>query len=293
MQIYTSDRTPFETCSQVGTVQPGRLITCLLDDLRPHPVYVRHSLSVAVDRLSHVAKLGNGAFQNPLVITTDRVVLDGYARWELARRKGRSVLDCIEYDLTEDQALQLLIQLHGRSGGLNDFCRILLALDLEPLLREAARANQRAGGERKASSNLTEAQRLDVRQELARIAGVSVGNVSKVKAMLGKAAREIVVALKNGEVRIHRASQWCRLSLAEQRAALEQYRSQRGVSRTIRVLISRHQQKNPPVIVNRSDLVYLLRQLESRVIEPISVCVIDTPGRTIFLTKDLAPGLGA
>ena len=202
-------------------------------------------------------------------------------------------MTCIEYELTEDEALELLVRLHGRSSGLNDFCRILLALDREALLREPARANQQAGGQRKGSSKLTEAQRRDVRQELARTAGVSVGNVSKVKVILAKAAPEIVLALKNGEVRIHRAFQWCCLSSAEQRAALEQYQSERGVSRAIRNLISRHRQKNPYVAANGRDLAYLLRQLESGKLESINVCVIDTPGRTVFLTEELARSLWA
>ena len=46
---------------------------------------------------------------------------------------------------------------------------------------ETARQNQRVGGQNKGSSTLPEADRLDVRFAIASTAGVSVGNVSKVK----------------------------------------------------------------------------------------------------------------
>jgi hypothetical protein len=68
--------------------------------------------------------------------------------------------------------------------GFNAFCRIFLALDLEPWLREKARLNQSAGGQNKGSSKLTEAQRVDVRSQIAAAAGVSVGNVTKVQQLI-------------------------------------------------------------------------------------------------------------
>jgi hypothetical protein len=227
------------------------------------------------------------AFQSPLVVTPGGVVIDGYERWELARQLDRHSLPCIAYDLTEDQALQWLIHLHERSSGLNDFCRILLALDLEPVLREAARANQRAAGEGKLSSNLTEAHRRDVRQEIAKTAQVSVGNVSKVKEILAKAVPEVVLALKNGDVRVHRAWQWTPLSPAGQRAALQEFQSQRGVRKAIRGLVSRHKRQEPPIAADITDLTHLLRGLESGSLDSVSVSVIDVPGRTVFLTKEL------
>ena len=156
----------------------GQLVTCRLDELRPHPSYVRHRLTVPASQLSALAERGDRAFLEPLMITQDRTILDGYARLELARLQGRATLPCIAYELTESEALHWLLQKHRRSNGLNDFSRILLALELEPWFKEKARSNQRAGGRNKGSSKLTEAERLDVRSEIAAAAGVSVGNVS-------------------------------------------------------------------------------------------------------------------
>jgi hypothetical protein len=178
----------------------GNLVTCSLDELHPHPSYDRHHLTVPASQLSAIADRGDLALLEPLVITRDRTILDGYARLELARLRGRATLPCIEYDLTESEALHWLLQKHRRSNGLNDFSRILLALDLEPWFKEKARSNQRAGGHNKGSSKLTEAERLDVRSEIAAAAGVSVGNLSKVKQLMMTAQPELLQPLRSREV---------------------------------------------------------------------------------------------
>src|SRR5205823_5438100 len=144
----------------------GRIVTRLLDELRPHPSYMRHHLTVPAPTLSALADRTT-LLQVPLVITQDRTIVEGYARWEFARQQGQLTLPCIEYELTEVEALHWLLDRHRRSNGLNDFSRILLALELEPSFRERARLNQRVGGQNKGSSKLTEAERLDVRSEIA------------------------------------------------------------------------------------------------------------------------------
>jgi hypothetical protein len=68
--------------------------------------------------------------------------------------------------------------------------------------------NQRIGSQGKGSPNLTEADRLDVRREIAKAAGVSAGNVTKVKKILLYAISELQDALRGGELSIHRAWQW-------------------------------------------------------------------------------------
>jgi hypothetical protein len=81
----------------------------------------------------------------PLMITRDRIVIDGYARWELAKELKRPLMHCIEYDLPETEALEWLLQRHRRSNGFNDYSRIMLALELELELEERAPATRRNG----------------------------------------------------------------------------------------------------------------------------------------------------
>jgi hypothetical protein len=77
-----------------------------VDDLHPHPAYVRHHLGVSASKLSALVEGGDLAFREPLVVTNAGTIIDGHARWELARRQGRETLLCIEHVLNEEEALQ-------------------------------------------------------------------------------------------------------------------------------------------------------------------------------------------
>src|SRR5262249_45201392 len=94
-----------------------QIVTCSVDDLCPHRSYERHGLSVSAMQLAALARLEEAAFHDPLVITRERTLIDGYGRWELAKQRGRHPVICIEYDLTEAEALRWLIQAHLSSRG--------------------------------------------------------------------------------------------------------------------------------------------------------------------------------
>jgi hypothetical protein len=130
----------------------SRTIARSTDNLRPHPSYARHHLSVPAFKLAALAELGEFLFYSPILITRDGLVIDGYARWELARAKNRPTLLCLEYDVTEEEALEWLIQTHRSSQGFCDFIRIELALEREPYFQNQATLNQQAGGREKGLS---------------------------------------------------------------------------------------------------------------------------------------------
>ena len=240
--IGAKGKTPTEGPSGPGQTSDdlqGRLVSCRVDELRPHPSYARHHIAIPASQLSPLVELGDLAFREPLLITQDRTILDGYARWELARQRGRLMLPCLEYDLPESEALYWLLQKHRRSNGMNAFSRILLALELEPWLKEQAKSNQRAGGKDKGSSKLTEADKLDVRSKIAAAAGVSAGNVSKVKQLEMHAHPDLLQALREGEVSIYRASGWLQTP-GKQFDQLTLYRNLRGITRRIDSLLHVH-----------------------------------------------------
>lgn len=265
----------------------GRLVTCHPDELHPHPSYTRHSLAVHAYQLSALAELGDLAFRDPLIITQDHTILDGLARWTLARLQGRSTLACIEYEMSESEALQNLLQRHRRSSGLNDFVRICLALELEPFLKSKGRAKQQAGGQSKVSSILTESARLDVRKELARIAGVSVGNVTKVKQLTTIPHSDIIKALREKELSIHRAWLWSKLSPEEQQEQLWLHQNKKGIRKTIRHLLSAHLPKTTPPVLKVSDLIKLVSALQSGGLGSIKVVSINIPGKIVLVTDEL------
>lgn len=270
----------------------GRLVTRRVGELRPHASYVRHHLAVSASKLSALAEKPDLAFLEPLAITQDRTIIDGYVRWELARHLGREDLQCLEYRLSESDALQWLIQRHRRSTGLSSFTRILLALDLEPELREKARSNQQMGGQVKGSSKLTRAEKIDVRAQIAFLAGASVGNVDKVKHLKTAAHHELLMALHAGEISIHRAWTWCKQASSEQRESLMQYRSERGVRKTIGVLLSRHRSNASAKHNDLSDVVNRLGALDARELASIGIMTIKAPGRMLCVTEELLRALG-
>jgi hypothetical protein len=263
-----------------------QLVTRHIHELRPHAGYVRHQLSVSASKLSSLAGLGRLAFREPIVITRDGILVDGYARWALAWRQGRQTILCLEYDLSDEEALRWLIQSHRPSFGLNSYSRVLLALDLEPCLQE--RAHQQAGGQRKGSSHLTEAQRLDVRSEIASIARVSTGNVTKSKQLKQKAHPRVEQAVRTGKISIHKAWQWSRLSLQQQSRDLEEYQNRKGTNQRSRRLIQKHVARLSTTQLIPPSLYDLLKPIlsdRSSVLDSIAIAEIDAPGCIAYLTK--------
>jgi hypothetical protein len=291
MKTFTKEGEP-ATSMREGFEHPlsklsGRLVMCRVDELRSHPSYIRHNLSVAPAQISALAARGDLAFRDPLVVTCDHIVIDGYARWQLARRQGRAALTCLEYQLSQDESLQWILERHQRQRGLNPFIRILLALDLEPSLQEKARANQRVGGEEKGRSNLTQAHRVVVRSQVASAAGTSSGSVTKVKQLLLTAHQEVAEALRCGEISIHRAWLWSKLLPNQQLDALKMYRTKKGMGKAIRDALARHQLNPPAVSFAVRDVAKLLSRLPSDASHPVSIIPVKVPGRTVLLSEEL------
>jgi hypothetical protein len=185
---------------------------------------------------------------------------------------------------------------------LTDFIRIELALDLESHFQKKAITNQQAGGKGKGSSKLTTAQRLDTRREVSRLAGVSCGNVTKVKTILAHACRSLLQAARSREVSINLADKWSHEPPAEQQEYLRLFRIKRGIRKKARTLVAAHLAQVMPSerdheVLRLLDLVGCLNQLTKSALEQsmgassIEVEVINAPGRTIFVTQELACSL--
>jgi hypothetical protein len=309
-----------------GSEIQGAVVVRRVDELRPHPSFARHHLTIPASAVSAAASQTEFALREPLVITQQNVILKGYPQWQLARIKGLESIRCIEHALFEDEALHWLLQSHRRLNGLNDFARIVLALDLEPGLQEKARSNQRTGGQHKGSSTLAKALRLDVRSQIAVAAGVSTGNVTKVKqtggqhkgsSTLAKALRldvrsqiavaagvstgnvtkvkqlvqnacpDLLQALRLGQLSIHRAWQWSEETPEQQRRRLFQHLGERGVRKTIRQLVSRHCAEETRPILAFHELLRWMSEIDPTHACDIQIAVVETPGLTIFISQEL------
>lgn len=283
-------------CSQTFTKSEnelfGQLVFCDPQHLCVHPSYARHGLAVPADKLSALRARRGVALLEPLTITRDRIIIDGYARWELAKELKHSIMHCLEYDLSEAEALEWLLQRHRRSAGLNDYTRIMLAWDLEPVLVEKARANRQLGGRKKNWSNLTKAERVHVRAEIAKFAAVSTGNVTKVKQLNESCVPELIAAVHDDEVSIHWAWKLRNESPEDQLHALGRFRFEKGLLKDVRKLASIRQRAFSAIPQDTNELVKGLTQLAGEKVQALRVSVIKGSSPEIFITEKLARMIG-
>jgi hypothetical protein len=273
----------------------SRFLTCAVDQLHPHPCLVQLQIIPSARDLSAAIAQRDYSIEDPLTITQDGFILAGYARWDLARRNGEKALRCLQLDLTNEDALLWIVRRHQRSATMNDFSRILVALELEPWFKARARSNQQVGGQMKGSSNLTKADKLDVRSEIAAAAGVSAGSVSKAKQLAMNAHPAVLDALRMGEVSIDRASAWLRTP-EKQSDNLRLHRmhlSKRGITGKINSLLRAH--RVPPPADNRVlDVQRIGRGLAAMSSErtaSILVSAIQVPDETLLLSAGLLQAL--
>ena len=142
----------------------------------------------------------------------------------------------------------------------------------------------------KGSSNLTEADRLDVRSEIADASGVSTGNVSKTKYLATAAHPDILEALRSGEVSIHRASVWLR----EPERQLEKFRMHQnlnGITGTIKSLLRAHRNSSKDEQLDSQGIVTALAMLDPQRSSAIYVAEIKISGEVLLLSPSLLQAL--
>lgn len=248
--------------SQSG--QPrGELMLCATANLKPHPAFTKLGLSCETRKLSALAAQRDSVFADPIVISQIFEIVAGFELWRLATLDRRPQVLCLQFEMDGEESLLRLIRSHQRSAGFNDFTRILLALELEPWFRQQAKMNQTHGGKLKGSSNLTEAQLVDVRGQVAKAACVSTGNVSSVKKILAAGIPEIIQALKRREITIHRAAKWMGLEAAAQRRVYREFELDRGAQALVRALLAKHSRKGKAIESGIERLRQLLPSLEA------------------------------
>jgi hypothetical protein len=170
----------------------GRMVERPIAELRLHPTLVRLNLIVSLGQVNQVLQQNGCFLSQPILITTNRIIISGFKDWYAAVSDARSTVGCIEYQLSDEEALHFILLNHQSGKTLNSFSRIRVALELEGHFRLQAIANQKSGGKYKGLANLPEAEHVDVRQEISAAAGVGVRNVSNVKTILKKADPRVV-----------------------------------------------------------------------------------------------------
>jgi hypothetical protein len=258
------------------------------NQLRLHPALAEIGWTGVIDGFNEATRSKDQSVSEPTLITTNGTILAGFGRWRLALFDDRHEINCIEYSLSEEEALQFIISHHQPQSGWNKYIRICLTLKLEPYFQQRARDNMRAGGKYKGLANLPEAQHINVRQEIARVAGVGARSVSNIKTIREIAHPRLEEALRDGTLTIDRAIQFCKLPRAEQLEQFIRYSEERATNRVIRRTIARPKEEKASL-----DVVAVLDALRRQEVrQPGSVEVrVGRHKRTIVLiSQDLSAG---
>jgi hypothetical protein len=230
------------------------------EQLQLHRALDHVGLNGVIDDLNDAALLKDQSTSEPILITTNGTILAGFGHWRLAMLEGRHEINCIEYPLSEDEALPFILTHHQTRCGWNDFVRIRLALTLEPNLQQRALDNMRAGGKYKGSTNLSRADRIEVRQEIAKFAGTGTGNIDKVRAILRSAHPNIITALQNGWLSIHRAWLWSKLPKLQQRVEFARHEEERTQRKILREFLP----KPASVSLDPAQVIEALQRVEAQ-----------------------------
>jgi hypothetical protein len=233
----TSDHTVIDVQALPGGVangrKEGRPVARFSEQLRPHRALDATGWT-DIHEINEAARRKFQLVAEPILITTQGIILSGINSWRLALSEGEKHIPCIEYDLDETECIEYILATHRTRSRWNSFVRIRLALTLEPCFQQRALDNMRAGGKCKGSTNLSKADRIEVRREIANAAGTGTGNVDKVKAILRSAHPNLIAALQNGSLRIHRAWKWCRLSKLQQKEEFAIYEEEQTHRKILR-----------------------------------------------------------
>ena len=206
--------------------------------LRLHPVFIQMGLAGTLINQTVYGRRPPETVPEPILITSSGIVISGIREWHAAVSEGRQAVQCTEYQLNDDEALQMILILQQSRGAWNAFTRIQIALQQESNLQAKAHANQVVGGKDKGWANLPEARQIEVRQEIAYLADACPRNVSKVKTILLKAHPRLIEACQTGVVTIHCASKLCRCPKDEQVEELTRYLNKRSNGKTTRQAIA-------------------------------------------------------
>lgn len=214
--------------------------------LHPHLKLQRYGIRPTTAEHNKILQ-DDTTFLEAIDVTKDGTILDGYPQWKAALDANCNLVLCIEHSLTAEQEIEWLLHRHKRRVGWIVFCRIMVALELEPKLRREALANQIAGGQNKVLSNLTKVQEKHVRSQLAKLADTCEAYIDYAKQLRNQADDSILRALERGEVTIHWAWNLLKRPKCAQRDILEN----RRVSKAVHQAYPPRKQRAVPIDLSR------------------------------------------
>lgn len=150
--------------------------------------------------------------REPLVVWTNdgkRTLLGGHNRFAICTEHGINFQTIEAKNITNrlEAKIWLLRDQLGRRN-LNDFDRARFVLQFESLLKEQAKQHQLSGLKQYSSSVWENSpKRINTREVMAGLAGVSTNTISKVKFINENATQEQISQLEKGDISINNVHQ--------------------------------------------------------------------------------------
>jgi hypothetical protein len=285
----TPSRHPHHYADGVSRTEPaGRAVVRLAGQLRIHTALEELGFSGAIREINQLAKVGGSTVPEPVLITQNGTILAGFERWRLALSGVGTTqeIHCIEYAIGEDDSLPFILSHHRIRHQWNRFVLISLGLTLEPALQKKALNNMQAGGKLKGTAILPKAEHIDVREQIANLAGVGAHYVSDVKAILRAAHPGIIEALRNGTLSIPQGKELIRLPKEKQCERFKEQIEDGGIDRVIRKFLGTHDAAQVA-----SNVLPLLKSLLDRETqEPGSIVLrrLRVKGTEVFVLQDVS-----
>jgi len=260
----------------------GRPISCLVESLRLHPA-VESFGNLQFEEMSNG---GNpGITTEPILVSPNGIILSGFGPWLEARCHGVPTVSCIEYPIGEDKVLEFILRFYCQRRTWNAFVRIRMALTCESHFREQALENMRLGGKYKGSAKLPNADHIDVREEVARLAAVSSRSVSNVRKILSEAHPRVLEALQRGILKINGALQLCKERRDKQLDHFVSMAVNREIRKHVRQLTADRRKRSP--ILPVADILEMLRRSNADRPGSVQIRIADFEETIVLVGKDL------
>src|SRR5450755_4384721 len=93
----------------------GRTVVRSVQDLRIHPALEETGFCTFLPELQDVARDQDSELpEQPVFVTHNGVILAGFGRWRMAVSRQVPTIECHEYTLTDEDALQFMLSLQKR-----------------------------------------------------------------------------------------------------------------------------------------------------------------------------------
>lgn len=134
------------------------------------------------------------------LVTWNGVIVDGHNRYKICLENGISFKKEEKEFSDREEAIEWIIRNQFGRRNLSPTQRSELALKLKPVIQKRAKENQKLskGRSQKGLTNLSNLNGTNTRKELADIAGVSQGTLSKVENILKKGNPEQIERARKG-----------------------------------------------------------------------------------------------